>query len=71
MKVAPTGQMTQNGPPAQKITTPNSQSTELVTDFEAAARFQLEPSTLGYWRWRGIGPTYTKIGPGKKAMVRR
>ena len=71
MKVAPTGRMTQNEPPARKITTPGSQSTELVTDVEAAARFQLEPSTLRSWRCRGIGPTYTKLGPGKRGMVRR
>lgn len=42
----------------------------LLNDAEAAECLGLSSSTMRSWRCRGIGPAYTKLGPGEKAPVR-
>lgn len=41
---------------------PNSSTEELYDTPKAANYLDVRPSTMEIWRWRGIGPTYVKIG---------
>ena len=50
--------------------TTSSIGPSLLKDPEAALRLGISPSTLRSWRCRGIGPSYVKLGRGKKAAVR-
>lgn len=34
----------------------------LLTTKEAAEVLLVQPSTLIRWRWKGVGPTYVKVG---------
>jgi hypothetical protein len=43
---------------------------QLVTDILAADLLGIKPSTMRSWRCRGVGPSYVKLGRGKKAAVR-
>lgn len=42
----------------------------LLNDFQAAQHLGVSPATLRSWRCRGIGPSYVKMGRGKKSPVR-
>ena len=42
----------------------------LIDDKAAATVLGVSPPTLRSWRCRGIGPTFIKLGRGKKAAVR-
>jgi hypothetical protein len=42
----------------------------LLSDSEAARQLAVSASTLRSWRCRGIGPSYVKMGHGKKSPVR-
>lgn len=46
------------------------QSGILLNDEEAAELLSVSPATLRSWRCRGIGPSFVKMGPGKKSPVR-
>ncbi|MBN9344509.1 MAG: hypothetical protein BGO76_00645 [Caedibacter sp. 38-128] len=35
---------------------------QFLTPAALAQRWNLEPNTLGQWRWNGRGPKYLKIG---------
>ena len=69
MKAVDIGQKAQQEASAE-TTTPNSKSKRLGTNVEAAARLQLEPSTLRSWRRCGIGLVYAKLEMATKATVR-
>ncbi|WP_073927777.1 helix-turn-helix domain-containing protein [Streptomyces sp. CB03911] len=43
---------------------------ELLTPAEVAGLTKLSVSTLKDKRWRGTGPTYTKLSPGRGGRVR-
>jgi phage terminase Nu1 subunit (DNA packaging protein) len=43
---------------------------KLFNDSEAAAQLGVSPSTLRSWRCRGIGPSFVKMGRGRKSPVR-
>lgn len=61
---------------APKIVHRNSGSVEstkskrLMNDAQAALKLGVSPATLRSWRCRGIGPSFVKMGVGKKAPVR-
>ena len=42
----------------------------LLNDKEAAQKLGVTPATLRSWRCRGIGPSFVKMGLGKKSPVR-
>jgi len=50
---------------AKEILLPN-----LIDDKAAAVRLGVSAPTLRSWRCRGLGPTYIKLGRGKRAAVR-
>ena len=43
---------------------------KLLNDSEAAAQLGVSPATLRSWRCRGIGPSFVKMGRGRKSPVR-
>lgn len=43
---------------------------KLLNDAEAAAQLGVSPATLRSWRCRGIGPSFVKMGHGRKSPVR-
>jgi hypothetical protein len=46
------------------------QPVKLLTTEQVAEMFGMAAGNLEAWRSAGIGPTYIKLGPGKKAPVR-
>lgn len=42
----------------------------LLNDSQAAEHLGVSPATLRSWRCRGIGPSFVKMGHGKKSPVR-
>jgi hypothetical protein len=46
------------------------QADEPMNDVSAARVVGVKPATMRSWRCRGIGPTYSKLGPGVRAAVR-
>lgn len=42
----------------------------LLDDSQAAIRLGVSASTMRSWRCRGIGPSFIKMGRGKKSPVR-
>ncbi|MGW3179923.1 helix-turn-helix domain-containing protein [Kitasatospora sp. NPDC001119] len=43
---------------------------EWLTPREAGALAKLTPQTMSNLRWRGEGPTYTKLSPGRGGRIR-
>ena len=43
---------------------------EWLTPAEVACERKISPQTLANWRWKGVGPPYTKLGDGRFAPVR-
>ena len=43
---------------------------EYLTPAETAKLVKVSPRTLANWRWQGIGPTYTKLTPGRGGRIR-
>jgi hypothetical protein len=41
-----------------------------LTTEDLANRLKLQPATLRYWRHKGKGPRYLKLGQGSAAHVR-
>ncbi|MBL4601251.1 MAG: helix-turn-helix domain-containing protein [Emcibacteraceae bacterium] len=37
-------------------------TTKLLTEIEAAELLATKPSTLRFWRWKGEGPNFCRIG---------
>ena len=48
---------------------PSEKRPAFMTTVEAAAYLRIKPNTLEGMRVKGTGPTYLKVGPGKKARV--
>lgn len=69
MKVAFNARQGQQVPTAA-MTTSSSNIPALLRDEEAATRLLVSPATMRSWRCRGIGPAYSKLGPGRRAPVR-
>ena len=42
----------------------------LLTTEEVAARLQIEPKTLAWWRSQKRGPAFVRLGTGQKAPIR-
>jgi hypothetical protein len=40
----------------------------LLSQDEVAARYQIQPDTVRFWRWSGTGPAWLKVGA--KVMYR-
>lgn len=41
---------------------PSGESRVFLTPTQLAQRWQVDPSLLANWRYRGVGPPYVKIG---------
>ena len=48
----------------------DSNQTVWLTSKQFAERIGISSESLDIWRCQGKGPTYVKLGPGKKSAVR-
>jgi len=60
--------------PSQTIVTPQQATSKELPEFlsnaQAALLLGISPQTLRVWRWRGVGPPYTRLGDTRRARVR-
>ncbi len=45
-------------------------ATELLSPREVHAAYGIAPQTLANYRWRGMGPTFIKLTPGRSGRIR-